>query len=288
MQINKITFRLLAPLQSPLKILVRNVKLQPLKRFVKHRSRHDHRPTAGDIYLQALGTGAVDQPSTAALISPNRVYLFNCAENTGRYFYGNGVSPSRVEHIFITQPTWNFIGGFTAVLFQVLAKIGHFPQFHGSDILFKITQRMTFLSVVGGLFKENFNRENFNSSDFMEDENVRVDFIRLTDQATSDANSVFAYFCKVKAKLGAFSLEKSVAKNVPAGDLLIKIFNGEDVTLEDGTLVTAEEVRFKSFPDKYFLSKMQRFSNGMSTINNYNLFSTRCSIAKFSTRLGSE
>lgn len=241
-------FKFLTNFQSS-KIVIRGSKLEPRKQYTKKIKNNP--VTVRDVYLQTIGSGAIDQPSTLLLYTPNCYYLFNCAENTGRYTYSVGLPVGRVEHVFVTQPKWNCIGGLTTIVFGALARTGQFPKFHGPGNLFRITQRMTFLSVVGGLFKNVFTEANFNLSDYFEDENVRIDFIKLR----SGADEVYSYFCKVKGKPGSFSLEKSVAKNVPPGEMLKKIFKGEDITLEDGTIVRAEEVRHSSYPDKYFLGK---------------------------------
>lgn len=261
MNILSVSTKFLVPSHNPLKYTVRYTRLDFRKKYIKPRKQRNTNGTrVGDIYLRAIGTGAVDQPSTALLSTRSNCYLFNCTENTSRYLYANEVSPSRINHIFITQSKWNCIGGLTTIIFNVLAKCGQYPQFHGPETLFKITQRLTFLSSVGGMFKRNFKPDNFNSSDFFENDEIRVDFVKLKN----GDDCVYGYICKVKANRGTFSLEKSVARNIPAGELLLKIFNGEEITLEDGTIVKPDEVRHQSFAEKYFMGKK-------SPVNHYYL-----------------
>lgn len=52
-----------------------------------------------------------------------------------------------------------------------------------------------------------------------------------------------AYICKIKPRPGALSLEKCYEKKVPPGPLLGKLKNGIDITLPDGSVVLANEVR---------------------------------------------
>lgn len=62
-----------------------------------------------------------------------------------------------------------------------------------------------------------------------------------------------AYICKIKPRPGALSLEKCVEKKVPPGPLLGKLKNGADITLPDGTVVMANEVRGPDDPGPVFI-----------------------------------
>lgn len=55
-----------------------------------------------------------------------------------------------------------------------------------------------------------------------------------------------------KARPGALSLEKCLDKGVPAGPLLGQLKNGKDVTLPNGTIVHAVDVRAPDDPGPAF------------------------------------
>lgn len=236
------------------KVNIRGAKLYPYKQFSKKTTRENVSQRGADTYLQAIGTGANDQPSTLCLYTPNRCYLFNCTENSERYFYGNGISSNRVEHIFFTQSKWNNIGGLTGLIFQVLSRSGHFPTFHGPPNLFNIIKEISRLSSVGNVFATTLTPKIIDSMKSFEDECISIDSIELSknNNSISNADVVFTYVCKIKSIAAVFSLEKSVEKNVPP-ELLKKIFDGEDITLEDGTIVKAADVHDPPAPEKYFM-----------------------------------
>uniref|UniRef100_A0A7G3AR59 Zinc phosphodiesterase ELAC protein 2 n=1 Tax=Lutzomyia longipalpis TaxID=7200 RepID=A0A7G3AR59_LUTLO len=74
---------------------------------------------------------------------------------------------------------------------------------------------------------------------------------------------VVSYICKLKPRPGVLSLEKCVDRGVPPGPLLGQLKNGIDVTLPNGVLVKADEVRgpddkgplfiFIDIPDEEYL-----------------------------------
>lgn len=78
------------------------------------------------------------------------------------------------------------------------------------------------------------------------------------------AESVTAYICKLKPKPGVLCLEKCVERGVPPGPLLGQLKNGHDVTLANGQVVKASDVKgpddpgpvfiFLDIPDEQFLS----------------------------------
>lgn len=57
-------------------------------------------------------------------------------------------------------------------------------------------------------------------------------------------------------KLGKLNLERCVEKNVPPGPLLGKLKSGLDVTLPDGSIVKAEDVKDPDEPGAVFIGKI--------------------------------
>ncbi|XP_060521936.1 ribonuclease Z, mitochondrial isoform X2 [Cylas formicarius] len=74
----------------------------------------------GRVSIHCLGTGAKGAPKAMYLFSDQSRYLFNCGEGTQRLAHEHKVKLSKLEHIFITQPVWENIGGLpgTALTIQ--------------------------------------------------------------------------------------------------------------------------------------------------------------------------
>ncbi|KAJ9587573.1 hypothetical protein L9F63_019004, partial [Diploptera punctata] len=66
-------------------------------------------------------------------------------------------------------------------------------------------------------------------------------------------NVAMNYICRLKPRPGALSLNQCVERGVPAGPLLGKLKAGEDVTLQDGTIVKSCDVRLPDDPGPVFI-----------------------------------
>lgn len=65
-------------------------------------------------------------------------------------------------------------------------------------------------------------------------------------------NIVMAFICKLKERAGTLDLEKCLEKGVKPGPLLGRLKNGFDVTLQDGSIVKANDVRGQASPGSVF------------------------------------
>lgn len=242
---------------SPLKFIQRTAKMSNRKKYI---SKKPHETNTFGMHLQVIGSGAADQPAIIALNGVDKCYLFNCGEGIGRHCQEANINLTKISNIFFTQSKWNCIGGVTSVIFATVAFAGYPPKFHGPKNLPKIIQRMIFLSSLGGLFKHRFEEGTFFTTERFEDNKIVVQPIALN----CENETAMLYVCKVKARPGGFSLKKSVEKNVPAA-LLPKLYNGEAVTLDDGTVVKSTDVRFPDMPEanmictiRFFFLKLKR------------------------------
>lgn len=226
---------------SPLKFILRTAKFSNRKKYIEKKP---HDSNAIGLQLQVIGTGAADQPAIVALNAVDKYYLFNCGEGIGRHCQEARISLNKITNVFFTQSKWNCIGGITSVIFATVAHAGYPPHFHGPKNLQKIIQRMIFLSSLGALFKHRFEKDSFFTAKRFEDDKIVVQSIPLN----CGNETAMLYVCKVKARSGGFSLKKSVDKNIPAA-LLPKLFNGETITLADGTIVKSTDVRFPDLPE---------------------------------------
>lgn len=231
--------------------IVRGLKVQFRKKYVQRK--RESTLNASGAHLQVLGSGAQDQPASVILQARDKRYLFNCGEGIGRLCTNAGISLKKVEHAFFTQSKWNCIGGITSLMFATIASNGHLPIFHGPKNLFKIAQRMSFLSIIGGIYKHRFTEANFHSDERFEDHKLVIEPIELKHSQ----DTAMIYMCKLKECRGRFSLEKSIDKDVP-GPLLVKLFRGEDVTLDDGTIVTPNDVRHSDSAEIFFIGDLFR------------------------------
>lgn len=66
-------------------------------------------------------------------------------------------------------------------------------------------------------------------------------------------DSVMAFIAKLQERAGALDFSKCVEKGVKPGPLLGKLKNGIDVTLPDGSIVKADEVRGPASPGSVFI-----------------------------------
>ena len=232
----------------PLKFLHRTMRLSQNKKYIKEQT---HEANAPGMELQVIGSGAADQPAIVALNAFDRCYLFNCGEGIARYCQDAKINLKKICNIFFTQSKWQCIGGVTSVNLATIAQTGYPPKIHGPDNLQKIIQRMAFLSVVGGLFEHRFQGDRFFTTERFEDNKICVEPIQLN----WGKEVAMLYVCKIKERPGSFSLKKSVDKNVPA-NLLTKLFNGETITLDDGTIVESNDVRHPDMGEINLICKL--------------------------------
>lgn len=235
--------------QFPTFIRVRRYNLSSRKKHV-HRKK-ESRLSATGAYLKVLGSGAADQPASVLLQARDQRYLFNCGEGIGRVCTNAAINMVKVEHVFLTQSKWECIGGITSLIFSTIFKHGHPPIFHAPKNFFKIFQRMSYLSIIGANYKHRFTEEVFKTDERHEDSKIVIEPVELK----YEEDTSFVYVCKLKECKGGFSLEKAVDKDIP-GRLAAQLFRGETITLDDGTVVTPDEVRVPDSPDIYFVCEL--------------------------------
>lgn len=219
-----------------------------------HKSKYNGEVSkpVSEAYLQVISSGA-GQPPSLAFVTTHESYLFNIGDSLNRELMATGLRLTKFRNIFITQSKWQCMGGVPALLLLSYNAYGAFPRFHGPRNLYKIIQRIFHLSTLHRVADLPISKT-YNAQNYFEDGAVRVDFIELS--AKKESEVAFAYFCKLKRRSGGFSIAKTVEHNVPAGPLIMHLLKGEDVTLEDGTVVKASDVRNPDLPEVYFLGKI--------------------------------
>lgn len=214
------------------------------KIFSRQLNKND---TSSGSFLKVIGSGASDAPASVILYTKYRRYLFNCGEGVLRHAQDAEVSLSKIDHAFFTQSKWNCIGGVMSLIFRaVTSSTGHPPVLHGPSNLPKIIQRILFLPSLG--HKHRFEPESFKTCERLEDDVLTVDSVELKHLN----DTAIVYVCKLKKCKGTFSLQKSLDRNVPP-PLMVKLLRGENITLDDGMVVMADEVRHPDMPDTFLV-----------------------------------
>lgn len=220
------------------------IKKIQLKKSVKER-------TIDNVKLCVLGSGSPSLPAVVMLDANGRRYLFNCGPGIGRISKYENLSLTRVSNVFITQCRWNCIGGIHTLLFDIFKRLDlliPLPKFHGNRNLCNTFLKISALATNKIGLIDRFLRGNVLKTEQFEDDRIVVDPIRVLGQL----ESTIIYFCKIKKSSGRIILEKAVEKNLSL-DSIWKVSCGEDVSLDDGTVVTRKELSSDEIPEIYFL-----------------------------------
>ncbi|XP_073997191.1 ribonuclease Z [Rhodnius prolixus] len=116
-----------------------------------HRTKmkeKNSRYSPGTVNLQVLGSGAQGAPRSLYLFTDQSRYLFNCGEGSQRLAHEHKMKLSKLEHIFVTQGSWENIGGLPGVALTI-QDVGvpeitlHGPK--GIEEIFTATRRFVIL-----------------------------------------------------------------------------------------------------------------------------------------------
>lgn len=306
----------------------------------KNRRKHQEnkiQKADGPAYLQFLGSGAVGAPRSIYFFTDYNRYIFNVGEGTQRIAHENGVKIARLEHVFITYPVWENVGGLLGMALTV-QECGvpeltiHGPE--GISDLFAVAQRFVILKDLNikkadcrmdvpyedpvvtihyvplkssEIVSNPVNKGTTESAKITEkagitdiqdilEMNGEIDYYvdeskkqssRITNSSLSwIAEKVLTvsaeekclphismvYICRLKPKLGHLNLEACVEKNIPPGPLLGRLKAGEDVTLPDGTLVRAKDVKSPDEPGAVFIVVDCPTVNYLDSLENQEIF----------------
>lgn len=97
---------------------------------------------------KVLGSGSRGAPTALYVSTDHTKYLFNCGEGTQRIAHEHRLKLSRLEHIFVTTPTWKNMGGLPGMALTIQENGVPDIKIHGpkgcSD-LFKAVERFVIL-----------------------------------------------------------------------------------------------------------------------------------------------
>ncbi|XP_044758744.1 ribonuclease Z, mitochondrial isoform X2 [Coccinella septempunctata] len=138
----------------------------------------------GKVALQVLGTGAKGAPKCLYIFSDQTRYLFNCGEGTQRLAHELKLKLSKLEHIFITNPVWQNIGGLPGISLT-MQDVGvpvvniHGPS--GIQEMFDAAKKFVVLKNLKISVKES------RSMDYFEDNVLKVQYIELRRDRHDDS-----------------------------------------------------------------------------------------------------
>ncbi|KAF6198835.1 hypothetical protein GE061_006858 [Apolygus lucorum] len=140
----------------------------------------------GTVTLQVLGSGAKGAPRSLYLFTDQSRYLFNCGEGTQRLAHEHKMKLSKLEHIFITQGTWQNLGGLPGVVLTI-QDVGvpeitlHGPS--GVDEIFTATKRFVVLKNM------TVKAATCSPNNVYEDNAIRVSYVPIAREKASTEES---------------------------------------------------------------------------------------------------
>lgn len=195
--------------------------------------------------LQFLGTGAgmpsKERNTTAIMLKlleeRGTMWLFDCGEGTQHRILHTPLKPRKIERIFITHLHGDHIFGLPGLLGSRSFLGGTEPLTIYGPVGIRewveTTIRLSGTHLTYALFIEEIDEPGI----IFEDEQfiVRAGWLEHVIPC-------LGYRIEQKPLAGALQIEKARALGVPKGPLLGQLKNGHDVTLADGTIVTASQV----------------------------------------------
>ncbi|MGV3061824.1 MBL fold metallo-hydrolase, partial [Streptococcus hyovaginalis] len=198
--------------------------------------------------LQFLGTGA-GQPAKGRNVSSlvlklldeiNEIWMFDCGEGTQRQILETSIKPRKVNKIFITHLHGDHVLGLPGFL---------------SSRAFQSSEEQTDIDIYGPKGIRSFVLSSLKVTGsrlpyrihFHEFDRQSLGKLMETDKfevyAEELDHSIFCVGYRVVQKdlEGTLNAEALKAAGLPFGPLFGKVKNGQDVTLEDGTLIVAKD-----------------------------------------------
>ncbi|ODM99911.1 Ribonuclease Z, mitochondrial [Orchesella cincta] len=281
------------------------VHVPVLKEGRKAKKETSGRYPAGIINLQVLGSGAKGAPRSLYVFTDQTRYLFNCGEGTQRLAHEHKMKLAKLEHIFVTNNSWDNTGGLPGVALTI-QDIG-VPEItlHGPPRVEKLFEGTRRFVVLNNLKIKVANTTGTGFGDHI----MQVDYVKLHPSRTEDSTEksssseeslvdedetdyyqpikgckrqleitqedveqkkrtkveteeasdgedtdvVLCYVCRPRKKEGTLLIDKCVEFGVPAGPLLGKLKSGQNVTLPNGNVVKADDVRSPDCPGPVFI-----------------------------------
>jgi ribonuclease Z len=203
--------------------------------------------------LVFLGTGAAlpskeRAPSALALFYNGEILLFDCGEGAQRQLMHSDLSFMKVERIFVSHFHGDHFLGICGLIQSFSLNKRERPlHIFGPVETVKFTQMMMTLGYFGlGFDVVAHELEVGDVEDFGEYSVTAV-------QANHTTPAALGYLFREKPRPGRFKKKRALELGVPEGKLFSWLQRGEEVTLEDGTVVKPEQVLGPSRPGRSML-----------------------------------
>lgn len=233
-----------------------------------------------NVTLQVLGTGATGAPSALFLSTDHTNYIFNCGEGTQRLANEHHLKLTKLDHIFVTRPSWKNIGGLPGLLLTLqeygvneinihsLSKMHNLldalktfiflPQLSISynDLSEHEPYKdniMTIRSIHITKFSKTTDENSLkldNKSEYKSNEHGKrvVDATETGENCAQVAKrfkttaDIVCYACEINPKRGKLLLEKCLELGLDSGPHLQLLKKGINVIKNDGTVFMSKDV----------------------------------------------
>lgn len=215
--------------------------------------------TSGRICISVLSNGSPECDPALLLQTDHMQMLFNCGESVQRICFANSVKITKLEHIMLTQAKWKNIGGVLGISLTLqnmgipgLTVHSSFPM----KKFYNMTQGFSHSKSLDVTEKTHLNNDKFENCD------VSIKYVPIEGKnglSTGEFKRfrtrnlpVLCYLGKLTSVPGTLDFRKCMEFKVPRGPMLAELKNGQDVTLEDGTIVKSSDVRGPNQPGVSF------------------------------------
>lgn len=184
-------------------------------------------------------------------------HLYNCGEGTFRLLYARAHRFRFVSNVFCTSNRWERVGGIPSLARAVFDRTSAFPTFHGPPQIEKCLPKFAAMTDLDPDVAVTGTQ--FNSTQCFEDFYYQVDSVQLNAvgyRAAAANETVMAYLCRLRPRKGTVMLGKFTNANLPV-EHLKAINDGNDITLDDGTVILAKDYLSPGFPGASFLGKQK-------------------------------
>ncbi len=203
-----------------------------------------------DLYFLGTGAGMPSKQRNVASVAlrmfeqRGAFWLFDCGEGTQQQILHSPLKLSRLEKIFISHLHGDHIYGLPGLLTSRSYSGGEEPlTLYGPPGIAEMIRLV--LEISRAQLGYPLKIKEIAEGMVMEDESMTVETLKLDHRIDS-----YGYRITEKAKPGPLLMEKLQQAGIPSGPLYGKIKQGNDVTLQDGRVLRAEDFIGKAIPGR--------------------------------------
>ena len=176
--------------------------------------------------LVVISTETLDSSPSVGLVFSDKLYLFNVPDQTQRVFFERKIRFSKLAHIFATSLSARSIGGFHGLAITVFDNKNTTINFSGIEAFSGVLETYSRLHTLEALQPKLVSNYHDNN-------------IIVTDHLLGRA---MAYEVRLPDIKGKFLADRAKQLGLKPGPSYKDLSNGKSVTLDDGTVITPEQV----------------------------------------------